>query len=80
MSLFQCESCGARENTACSPGYWLSDEEICSLCATGEWHGEFPRMLLPMGEFKTNGDGNLEHIKTGSTDLKQFELKERESE
>lgn len=33
MSLFQCEKCGARENTALAQN-WLDDGEICSECRT----------------------------------------------
>lgn len=50
---------------------------LCSACAPtkhtdgtpsgmGQWHGEFPRTFLPMGMFKTNARGNLEHIETGN--------------
>lgn len=81
MSLFQCEECGCRENTACCL-FWtsyLSDDgrALCSVCDTriGEWHNRFPRMFLPKDEFKTNGEGNLEHIETGRTDLELFEIK-----
>lgn len=59
---------------------------LCSVCAPtkysdgsktkyGVWHGEFDRVMLPMGEFKTNDDGNLEHIETGSVNFMDFELK-----
>ena len=102
MSLFQCENCGGRENTALSlQGTkmfvdsldWTGIESrkgmmLCSACAPthftygepditelGTWHGEFPQLLLPKGEFKTNRVGNLEHIKSGRTDLKAFEIK-----
>ena len=99
MSLFQCENCGGRENTACSfqgtkyiEEYfdWAGIEDrkgmmLCSACGPsknsdgtdsglGVWHGKFPQMFLPKGEFKTNGVGNLEHIETGSDDVKQFEI------
>ena len=40
----------------------------------GKWHGEFPKVLLPPGKFKTNKDGNLEHIQTGSIDFRKFAL------
>lgn len=46
----------------------------------GEWHGEFKRRFLPKGEFKTNDDGNLEHIKTGRTDYDAFEISEDRGE
>lgn len=100
MSLFQCEHCGGRENTALScQGIgkfaadwfdWIGIEDrkgklLCSACAPskhsdgtpsglGEWHDNFPQLFLPMGEFKTNDQGNLEHIESGSTDLKAFAI------
>lgn len=63
----------------------LKGKKLCSACGptrfssgtpTGEgrWHGEFERVYLPPGEFKTNRDGNLEHIKTGSTDFRKLQL------
>lgn len=41
----------------------------------GKWHGEFERMYLPMGMFKTNGVGNLEHIETGEDDYRKYIIK-----
>jgi hypothetical protein len=50
---------------------------FCSACApqefpsgqptkfNGKWHNIFKRTFLPLGEFKKNLDGNLEHIETG---------------
>lgn len=75
MSLYQCEACGCRENTALG-SYWGKDVKQCSLCAFGEWHGRFPRLMLPKGMFITNGEGNLEHKETGETDLKKYEIVE----
>lgn len=40
----------------------------------GKWHGEFPRVFLPKGEFGTNRRGNLEHIKTGREDYEAFAI------
>lgn len=51
---------------------------LCSACAPtkyasntptryGKWHGQFPRYFLPMGMFKTNKEGNLEHVENGDT-------------
>lgn len=88
MSLFQCEHCGCKENTALSGqgcnGFaesfydWTGLEErkgkkLCSACAPprysdgtpsglGKWHGEFERVFLPMGEYRTDRVGNLERI------------------
>jgi hypothetical protein len=64
-------------------------KHLCSVCGPtkyrsgepteyGVWHGLFPRYFLPMGEFRTNRVGNLEHIKTGSTDWKPFVLRQEE--
>jgi len=40
----------------------------------GEWHGQFDRVYLPMGEFRTGKRGNLEHIATGSEDFRKFAI------
>lgn len=67
----------------------LTDDEICSACAPtkykdgkptefGKWHGEFPRIFLPMGAFFTNKKGNLEHKESGSENFIQYELKEQQ--
>lgn len=82
MSLFQCYECGCRENTA-TCNFWSNMDGqdgrwrgvvskpwmLCSACdpKIGEWHGEFERAFLPKGEFRTNAQGNLEHIATGQT-------------
>jgi len=88
MSLFQCQNCGCKENTALAcqgcDGYaegffdWtgLDDrkgKKLCSACAPakhsdgtpsglGAWHGKFERVFLPMGEYRTGRDGNLERL------------------
>lgn len=69
MSLYQCESCGACENTALG-SYWDKERKLCSECATGKWHGRFPKTLLPKGMFVTDLKGNLAHRETGDTDFK----------
>lgn len=73
MSLFQCEECGGRENTA-TGAYWLEEKKLCSECHTGEWHGKFPKMILPKGMFIRNKQGNLAHKETGDTDIKKYEI------
>ena len=73
MSLFQCEKCGARENTALAQN-WLDGCEICSECRTGIWHGVFEKIVLPMGMFKTASNGNLEHIETGEQNYKKYAI------
>lgn len=79
MSLFQCAECGCCENTAVSNWFLRMCESkapICSACDPdiGEWHGEFKRVFLPKGMFKTNKQGNLEHIETGETDFSKYEI------
>lgn len=86
MSLFQCEECGCRENTAVC-NYWIRNDKesscggrkLCSLCDPDikKWHNKFRRLMLPVGEFKTNEVGNLEHIETGRTDIFNFEIQRR---
>jgi len=60
-------------------------KKLCSACGPvnyrtegateyGVWHGEFDRVFLPLGEFKTNQRGNLEHIESGSEDFRQFAI------
>ena len=94
MSLFQCEECGCVENTAlCSYWSRLLREDsrkLCSACTPdkfsdgtnnrkgGRWHGRFKRIYLPKGMFKTNKVGNLEHIKTGSENYSEYEIKAKQ--
>ena len=73
MSLFQCERCGARENTALAQN-WLDDGEICSECRTGQWHGVFEKIVLPKGMFVTDRQGNLAHKETGDTDISKYAI------
>ena len=58
---------------------------LCSACGPtryrdgapseyGKWHGHFARIFLPMGKFKTNARGNLEHIETGSEDVRAYAI------
>jgi len=46
MPLFLCSECGSVENTALGE-YWMNkhygEPVRCSECATGQWHGEFPK-------------------------------------
>ena len=73
MSLYQCEECGGRENTACG-AYWGRDKKLCFECDTGVWHGKFKKLLLPKGMFITNGQGNLAHKETGDTDISKYAI------
>ena len=69
---------------------WTGIEErkgkkCCSACAPtkyrdgtcsglGKWHDIFDRVFLPMGMFKTNQYGNLEHVETGETDIMAYQI------
>lgn len=77
MSLYQCEKCGCRENTA-TGCYWGRTVKLCSFCGEGAWHGKFKRKFLPKGQFHTNRDGNLQHTASGKTDLREFFLEVEE--
>jgi hypothetical protein len=60
-------------------------KKLCSVCAPtayangvptdyGKWHGVFPRTFLPLGQFRTARNGNLEHIETGDQDIRKFAI------
>ncbi|WMT10437.1 hypothetical protein e2701_00086 [Klebsiella phage e270.1] len=38
----------------------------------GKWHNVFARQYLQLGKFKTNSQGNLQHIETGDTDYQNY--------
>jgi hypothetical protein len=44
----------------------------------GLWHGEFERIFLPKGKFRTNRVGNLEHIETGDDKVQKWKLEKEE--
>lgn len=86
MSLYQCEECGALENTALG-WFWCRNLEsakpqfkgraLCSECGPDQkWHGRFDKLLLPKGMFVTNSDGNLAHRETGDTNVRKYEVKQ----
>jgi len=75
MSLYQCEECGAVENTALG-AYWFRDKKLCSECDTGKWHNSFPKVIIPKGMFFTNKQGNLEHKETGETDFIKYAIEQ----
>jgi hypothetical protein len=67
MSLFECPKCGAVENTATGE-YWTSTYPTnsphykparCSECATGKWHGEFPKRTVKEAGYIHGDDGYL---------------------
>ncbi|MBU2590145.1 MAG: hypothetical protein KKA65_02205 [Nanoarchaeota archaeon] len=50
----------------------------CSACCPlGErkWHGEFPRIFLPKGEFETAPNGNIRPKKILDEDVEKYALK-----
>ena len=57
--------------SACGPTKY-NDGQITEL---GGWHDQFKRTYLPIGMFKTNNQGNLEHKETGETDYIKYEIK-----
>lgn len=46
MPLFVCDGCVCIENTALGD-YWTQPvgNRKCSACATGSWHGLFPKLM-----------------------------------
>ena len=56
--------------SACAPDRFMDG----SVTTLGRWHGEFKRTYLPMGMFKTNRVGNLEHIETGDEDYRKYAI------
>lgn len=60
-------------------------KKVCSACGPtkyscgkptefGVWHDRFKRTFLPLGMFKTNSVGNLEHIETGDEKYGKYEI------
>ena len=58
-------------------------KKLCSACAPtkyadgeptefGKWHGQFKRVFLPMGAFRTARNGNLEHVVTKDQNYMRF--------
>lgn len=64
---------GKRICSACAPKK-LSDGTASEL---GKWHGKFEWVFLPMGMFKTNKIGNLEHKETGSEKYKNYSIEKQ---
>lgn len=63
---------GKRLCSACTPKK-MSDGEAND--ESGEWHGQFDRVYLPIGEFFTNAVGNLAHKATGDENYRKFAIK-----
>lgn len=57
MPLFKCSRCTCVENTALGAYWTRKDEPLCSECATGKWHGQFPKE--PAAGWKLGDDGFL---------------------
>ena len=63
---------GKKVCSACAPSKYRNGEPS----GLGEWHGIFERVFLPLGMFKTNRQGNLEHIENGDTNIRDYEINE----
>jgi len=59
--------------SACGPTKYASGE-TCD--KGGGWHGQFERLYLPKGMFKTNHVGNLAHKDTGDENYRAYQIKE----
>ena len=55
MPLFACQKCQTIENTALGH-YWAEKEKLCSECATGKWHGKFPKEKYDPKKWLKDGD------------------------
>lgn len=66
-------------------------KKLCSACAPtrhadgtqtefGKWHGEFDRVFLPEGMFRTAKNGNLEHAESGSQDFRKYAIEKKETQ
>ena len=62
---------GKKLCTACGPVKFKNGDKTEF---EGRWHGEFSRTFLPLGKFKTNSKGNLEHVDTGETGYKKYAI------
>lgn len=62
MPLYECENekCRAVENTALG-NYWTAQfdgtPKLCSECATGTWHAEFPKRTKEEAGFVLEANG-----------------------
>lgn len=64
---------------------------LCSACGPtkhrdgtqtkyGGWHDRFERVFLPLGQFKTNRVGNLEHIATGDENYRAYAIQQEDAQ
>jgi hypothetical protein len=67
---------GLKLCSACMPTHYRDGKPLEA--KGGGWHGQFPRVFLPKGKFRTSKVGNLEHIETGSENFRQFALEGEE--
>jgi len=56
MPIFECSKCATMENTALGE-YWGVQRPLCSECATGQWHGRFPKRTAKEAGYEKNEDG-----------------------
>ncbi|EGT4280880.1 hypothetical protein DOX46_15175 [Cronobacter malonaticus] len=66
------ESKGKKLCSACGPTHYSDGTET----EYGRWHNHFPRQYLPLGMFKTNRQGNLSHVETGSDDFRPYIIRQ----
>lgn len=68
---------GKRLCSACGPTHLKNGSKTIT---EGQWHGLFPRVYLPKGQFVTNSVGNLAHRETGDTDYLKYALGEQDEQ
>lgn len=60
MPLFKCDRCDCIDNTALG-AYWHNKAEgmpvLCAECATGRWHGQFPKAAAQASGYVQRPDG-----------------------
>ena len=59
MSLFKCSRCGCVDNTALGAYWHRPKDPLCAECATGAWHGEFPKETAVAPKWMLGNDGFL---------------------